>query len=177
MTDKKDFNPEKDIEFSVVSKLKNKAQTSGNKLLFTESTSNVAQTSPGIDANPIIISNETHYRRGLFFDYNSNYFQDLFSQAKPVFPYVVVKDLNSLTQALKSATPQSLFINWSVNPKAYEQLLPQISAKFPSVHIIISGTDLTQAKAKDIKEKYSFVKNFLAFPTSIEQLKKLLQIS
>ena len=122
--------------------------------------------------NSNLVSNETHYRRGLFFDYFSTAFQEILSASKPPFSFIVVKDLSNLTQALKTSPQQVLFINWSINPKVYDQLLLQINSKFPSIHIVITGTDLNAQKAKEIKMKYPFLKSFLMLPATIEQLKK-----
>lgn len=181
MSEKKDFNPEKDIEFSVVSRLKKKIkpsnyeETTNAEIAPLEAEFLVHETDHKSSNN--LVSNEIHYRRGLFFDYFSNAFHEIVSSSNVPFSFVVVKDLSNLTQALKSSPQQVLFINWSINPKVYDQLLVQINSKFPSVYIVITGSDLNSQKAKEIKTKYPFVKNFLVLPASIEQLKKVLQIN
>ncbi len=180
MAEKKDFNPERDIEFSVVSRLKKKIKpsvTDENSSGSNDVEANFMDLESGIKSNSNLVSNEVHYRRGLFFDYFSTAFHELLSTAKPPFSFVVVKDLSNLTQALKTSPQQVLFINWSINPKVYDQLLVQINAKFPSIYIIITGTDLNAQKAKEIKTKYSFVKSFLALPATMDQLRKILQIN
>lgn len=181
MAEKKDFNPEKDIEFSVVSRLKKKIKPSNHEDTKTETSPvvdiEVIDIDSGMKPSANMVSNEIHYRRGLFFDYFSSAFQEILSTSKPPFSFVIAKDLSNLTQALKSSPQQVLFVNWSVNPKVYEQLLMQINSKFPSVHIVITGTDLNSQKAKEIKMKFPFVKSFLVLPASIEQFKKILQIN
>lgn len=180
MTDKKDFNPEKDIEFSIVQKLKKKMKQNGGVIDTEENTVTSTSSTNAVlvnSSNPSMVSNETHYRRGLFFDYFSTGFQELFTNAKPPFSFVIVKDLSSLTQALKTSPQQVLFINWSINPKVYEQLLTQINAKFPSIYIVVAGSDLTNEKAKEIKAKFPFIRSFLVMPASLDQLKKILQIN
>jgi hypothetical protein len=181
MAEKKDFNPEKDIEFSVVARLKKKIKPSQTDEHKTSPGASVEadyiDLEPEVKSNSNVISNETHYRRGLFFDYFSTAFHEILSTSKPPFSFIVVKDLSNLTQALKTSPQQVLFINWSINPKVYDQLLVQINAKFPSIHIVITGTDLNAQKAKEIKTKYSFVKSFLVLPATMDQLKKVLQIN
>lgn len=177
---KKDFNPEKDIVFSVVARLKKKIKPSNvddSKLDSTAIEDDLIHLDLPPSTSGNLVSNETHYRRGLFFDYFSAAFQEILSASKPPFSFVVVKDLSNLTQALKASPQQVLFINWSINPKVYEQLLLQINSKFPSVNIVITGADLNSQKAKEIKTKFPFVKNFLLLPTTIDQLKKILQIN
>lgn len=185
MAEKKDFNPEKDIEFSVVNRLKKKLKSSvqiateedasSSEPMMESGSLNSSLKSPANAGN--VVSNETQYRRGLFFDYFSTNFQEMLASTKPPFTFVIVKDLSNLTQALKTSPQQVLFINWSINPKVYEQLLVQINSKFPSIHIIISGTDLNSERAKEIKAKYGFVKGFMMLPASLDQLKKVLQIN
>ena len=180
MAEKKDFNPEKDIQFSVVGRLKKKIKpsfTDENKTNPTIVEADFVDLDTGNKSSSNLVSNETHYRRGLFFDYFSTAFHEILSSAKPPFSFVVVKDLTNLTQALKTSPQQVLFINWSINPKVYDQLLVQINAKFPSVYIVITGLDLNAQKAKEIKTKYTFIKSFLALPATMDQLKKVLQIN
>lgn len=180
MAEKKDFNPEKDIKFSVVARLKKKIKPSisdDDKVDASAVEADFVDLETGIKSSSNLVSNETHYRRGLFFDYFSTAFHEILSSAKPPFSFVVVKDLTNLTQALKTSPQQVLFLNWSINPKVYDQLLVQINAKFPSVHIVITGADLNAQKAKEIKTKYTFVKSFLALPATMDQLKKVLQIN
>lgn len=180
MAEKKDFNPERDIEFSVVSRLKKKIKPSNYEETDSRSSpmdAEVIDIDSGIKPATNMVSNEIHYRRGLFFDYHSSVFHDVLSTSKPPFSFVIAKDLSNLTQALKVSPQQVLFINWSINPKVYDQLLIQINSKFPSVHIVITGSDLNSQKAKEIKTKYPFVKSFLVLPATIDQFKKVLQIN
>lgn len=178
MNDKKDFNPEKDIEFSIVQKLKKKMKQ-GASVIETEEALSQTNTGTNVTSQSTspVMSNETLYKRGLFFDYFSTGFQEMLSNSRPPFSFVVVKDLSSLTQALKTSPQQVLFINWSINPKVYEQLLVQINAKFPSISIVVTGTDLTNERAKEIKSKFPFIKSFLMMPAGLDQLKKVLQIN
>lgn len=178
MTDRRDFNPETDIEFTVVQKLaknsnkpsgmvnNNEEITSSSNNLNVTNTTNVTATTTSIPATNIKI---------IFFDFNDQYFSSFTTEIKNPLQFQVVKDLTQLTQSLKNVIKSStyLFLNYEINMKAMDQLIPQLNAKFPTVFICIALKNNTLES--ELRRKFSYIKAFLSLPLTESSLMNVLK--
>jgi hypothetical protein len=81
----------------------------------------------------------------IFFDFTNEFFETWTEELNFPFRYKIINDLKDLTLSLKSKSKIILFLNYSVTPKAVEQLVPQIKVKFPHVKTIVTGHNLSSA--------------------------------
>ncbi len=79
-------------------------------------------------------------------------------------PYQLISDLVVLTSELKRKVPLALFLPFSAAPKAMEQLVGQITTKFPHVKVVlISLEPWVPEKIKELQLKYQVPGKLLHF--------------
>ncbi len=108
----------------------------------------------------------------LFFDFTNEFFETWADELNFPFKYRIVNELKELTLSLKSKTKTILFLNYSLTPKAVEQLLPQIKVKFPHTKVVVTGHDLTPQLITKLKSPELGAKVCLKVPCTLEEVMK-----
>jgi len=195
MTDKKSFNPETDIEFSIEKKLKDTfSENSLSKNSLTENNLNglpshenafvnantggdlTKKMVPSTPKEEKKIPTVPDFRKAIFFDFGIQHFQNWILTEKFSFPYFIAKDLTQLTTSLKNAGRSILFLHYSSNPKAMEQLVPQIESKFSSVLICLCVQNLDQKIYQQIKIFFPRIQLIVEFPLQLDKVSQVLSI-
>jgi len=142
-----------------------------NQQGFTQPTSSTSTTSTNqkINVTP-------DFRKAIFFDFGIQDFQVWVLREKFNFPYLIVKDLTQLTSSLRSSGKSILFLQYSSNPKAIEQLVPQIESKFSSTLICLCVQNLDQRVFQQLKIFFPKVSLFIEFPLQLDKVSQALSI-
>jgi hypothetical protein len=170
MSEKKDFNPETDIVFTIVQKL------SGKKVNETHvEKQDVLEPLPVVEipsGAPPSMPMQPH-KKLVYFDFASNSFSTFVASDPRLASSDVVKDLGVLTKTLKALGDCYLVLNVDANIKAIEQLVPQISQKFLIVKIILVASSSNMDFCQSLKKSYPSITHLLLFPLSVEKIKNL----
>lgn len=155
LTDIKDFETE--LEFAIDLKLREQRE----QKVRQQQESKVQE---------IVEKKKQQKLRVLLFDFTNEFFETWADELDFPFKYRIVNDLKELTLALKVKTPTLLFLNYSLTPKAVEQLLPQIKVKFPHTQVIVTGHDLTPQVISKLKSPELSAKACLKVPCTLDEV-------